>query len=321
MRNETHDSDRLARLFLPFAMGKLARVADEQARFVHYTTADAAMKILQSREVWLRAAATMNDFMEVRHGRECLLAAYNGEVGGQFKRELETLFPGCSVELERQFNESLPLLQSDTYMICLSEHRAEEDVLGRLSMWRAYGGDNGVAIVLNSTAFLSDADVLHAYSSPVAYLSAEQFEEKFVEMVNGVRANGQFLVRQGADLVTAHVLNMFRFAVLCTKHPGFQEEQEWRVVHSPLIEPSEHLKTDLQSVKGIPQIIVKLPLRDFPDEGFVGASPATLIDRIIIGPTEYPGPLFDAFSRLLEQAGVSDVPSKVVISNIPLRRL
>ena len=37
----------------------------------------------------------------------------------------------------------------------------------------------------------------------------------------------------GRETVSASAFNMLRFAVLCTKHPGFLEEREWRIIASP----------------------------------------------------------------------------------------
>ena len=58
-------------------------------------------------------------------------------------------------------------MRTDTYLTCVSEHKAEEDTLGRLSMWRAYyGGTNGVALVMDIAAFQAPgpSDVLNIYT-------------------------------------------------------------------------------------------------------------------------------------------------------------
>jgi hypothetical protein len=112
---------------------------------------------------------------------------------------------------------------------------------------------------------------------------------------------------------------MLRFAVLSTKHPGFAEEREWRILYSPTTEPSKHLTKDIQVVGGVPQPIFKIPLRDIPEAGIAAAIPK-LLDRIIIGPTQYPLAQYEAFFELLTEAGVQDPGAKLHISDIPLRR-
>lgn len=41
-------------------------------RFVHYTSAEAAFKIIESKRVWMRNTTCMADYSEVQHGFEIL---------------------------------------------------------------------------------------------------------------------------------------------------------------------------------------------------------------------------------------------------------
>jgi hypothetical protein len=93
----------------------------------------------------------MNDFMEVQYGLQCLYRAYHSEAGKRFQAVLDRLFDGLRTEIEKLFDYWTWRLRTDTYFTCVSEHKGEgEDTLGRLSMWRAYGGTTGVALVMNS---------------------------------------------------------------------------------------------------------------------------------------------------------------------------
>ena len=69
----------------------------------------------------------------------------------------------------------------------------------------------------------------------------------------------------------------------------------------------------------MPQPIYKIPLRDIP-EANLRAIPG-LINRIIIGPTQYPLALQEAFVQLLTEAGVSDPESKICVSDIPIKTM
>lgn len=106
------------------------------------------MNILRTKEVWMRESSCMNDFMEVEHGLNCVIAAYAADEKA-FKRALDSVHPNIIEEIEKLFDAWIPHLRSDTYLTCVSEHDAREDTFGRLSMWRAYGDQNGVALVLN----------------------------------------------------------------------------------------------------------------------------------------------------------------------------
>ena len=70
---------------------------------------------------------------------------------------------------------------------------------------------------------------------------------------------------------------------------------------------------------GVPQNIWVLRLADEPESGLHGAGIASLLDRLIIGPTEHPYVSGQAFRRILTEAGVENVDGKVCVSDIPLR--
>jgi hypothetical protein len=85
------------------------------------------------------------------------------------------------------------------------------------------------------------------------------------------------------------------------------------------VERSERLTKEVSDILGTPQTIYKIPLHDIPDEELVGVEIPSLIDRIIIGPCNYPLPIYKAFLELLTAAGVSDAANRIKVSNIPLR--
>ncbi len=266
----------------------------------------------------MRQSSCMNDYMEVEHGFRCLNAAY-GTYRDRIQTALDGAFPGFCEKLEARFNSWLPHIRSDSYICCVSEHDLDEDVIGRLSMWRAYGTRAGVGIVMNGAPFLRPTDALRAYTSPVAYLSSHQFESEFASLVERLEQNRDRIASLGEEMTIAYIFSTFRSAIVCTKHPGFREEREWRVVHSPLFEKSERIRTDVQTVGGTPQPICKIPLKDCPEEGLHGIEIPSLVDRIIIGPTQYPLAVYQAFVELLTQAGVTNAGQRVKISDIPLR--
>lgn len=319
MNNQNDNQQRIESIFFPYATERIAKVRDTKTRFVHYTSAEVAMQILSNREVWMRNATTMNDYMEVTHGFECLRKAYDGDDGQQLKQTMDALFPGLWGELETRFNAWLPVLRNDTYLTCISEHCDTEDRHGRLSMWRAYGGTTGVALVMNSAVFVTESTALKAYTSPVSYLDSDTFANEFRRVSNTLKSEENLVRSLGKETVLNLLFQAFRFAVLCTKHPGFHEEREWRVIYSPTMEKSDHIQEFTQAVRGVPQKIHKIPLHNIPEEGFFGAEIPELLERIIIGPTEYPMAIYQAFHKLLQDAGVADPESRIFTSDIPLR--
>jgi hypothetical protein len=168
----------------PYAVRCAAAFLAAQKRFVHYSSADSATKILQSETVWLRNARFMNDFSEMEYGANYIQAALNSEAGKKLKRSLLNASPKTASILNEFFN-ILPSIKSNTFILCLSEHERAEDATGRLSMWRAYSGDDdGVAIVLNNLPFFQTNSQIF----PVGYLTEQQFLSEFSAVVSNLPA-------------------------------------------------------------------------------------------------------------------------------------
>jgi hypothetical protein len=242
-----------------------------------------------------------------------------GEPGVLFKKTLNAAHAGLAAELEEQLTARRPIIEQETYLMCISEHRSDEDQHGRLSMWRAYGGSAGIALVLNRAAIFSRSDVLGAYSSPVIYASPAQFAEQFRQVADGMKSELNYLSELPRETVRAAAFQMLRFAALCTKHPAFHEELEWRIIASPNLRPSNRLNSSIEVVHGTPQMVLKIDLRNDPEHGLLGLELPELLDRIIIGPCKFPLVVYRAFRQLLSDSGVPDPESRIIISDIPLR--
>lgn len=290
-------------------------------RFVYYTTADTATKILESKQIWLRNTVVMNDYSEVQYGFQCLNDAYKTEPGNNFNAALNTCSQGLADEVRDLFNGRLPIIFNDTYITCLSQHLPEEDQHGRLSMWRAYGCGTGIALIINGAVMFGNTQVLQVFSSPVSYERPNTVAEQLNNIAKNISNDVDFLKGVGRDVVKSAVFNMFLFGILCTKHPGFHEEREWRAIASPRIYPTPHCTFAIEVIHGTPQRVLKLDLKNHPEQGLVGLAISELIDRIIIGPCQFPAIISAAIVELLQEAGVPNAADKVVVSDIPLRQI
>ena len=305
--------------FFPYAAEATDRVQRGGGRFAYYTTAATALQVLRGRELWMRNTLVMNDLAEVKHGVSCVKEAYDSPAGQALEAALEKLFPSLPDEIRSIFNAWNPGFHKDTFVTCFSEHPREEDKFGRLSMWRAYGGTAGVALIINGGVLFRPSNALAAYSSPVAYGDATTLQRELSRVASNVAVNPKLLQSLGRDGAKNVVFHMLRFAAVCTKHPAYCEEREWRVVASPAIESSPLLPAHIETVGGIPQRVLKIKLADHPDKGLVGLEPATLIDRVLIGPCEHSAVIGQALWQALKDAGVPDPQSKIVHTDIPLR--
>src|SRR5258708_21783069 len=115
----------------------------------------------------------------------CLKGGYESGAADKFKIPLDELFKGLRPEIEKLFDDWTKHILLDTYFTCISEHLPAEDITGRLSMWRAYGGTNGVALVMKNGTFTTPSQPLKAYTRPVAYPSIEKFSIKITRNGQG----------------------------------------------------------------------------------------------------------------------------------------
>lgn len=308
-----------AEALFPYAEAAAKRVQENGGRFAYYTTADTANRVLRNRQIWMRNTRVMNDFMEVDHGLDCLKDAYASEAGTALKEVLEEHYTGITKEFEELFNAWAPGIRRGTFVTCLSEHSGAEDSLGRLSMWRAYGGSAGVALVFNGDVLLRPSDALAAYSSPVAYQDAPAVRNELAKVAAHLSKEPEVLEQLGREGAKHALFHMFRFAAVCTKHPAFKEEQEWRVVAMPALTSSPLVLAEIETIGGIPQQVLKIPLKDHPEQGLTGLEPASLIDKLLIGPCEHADVIFQAMYQAMEAAGVPDPGKRIVVTDIPLR--
>lgn len=133
----------------------------------------------------------MNDSSEIEHGQFCMeTALHDGPGLDQAKGALDDVCPGAwdlAVKLYFQVKGSY---ENDSYIFCLSEHgegAVDEDKYGRLSMWRAYGGDTNVALVVNNTPFFSQSAAITAFTSPVLFQDADSFPLQLLTLADSIR--------------------------------------------------------------------------------------------------------------------------------------
>ncbi len=311
--------EELAALFMPLTIERMQSVKSG-GRLVHYTSAEAAYHIITSQTIRLRNALVMNDYSEIEHGLSCIRAAWSGAGGIKLQKWFDETRPGLREKFTQIFDSHWNTIRFQSYILSLSEHGDDEDFIGRLSMWRAYGRSAGVALVLNNTAFLSETQELGVFSTPVIYMDQENFLLWFDKWVDNLIAHTDKISAMSADETVDTLFLVFRIFALALKHPGFVEEREWRVFHSPGIDsPSKWLTKLLAVVNGFPQELYTVSLVDDPEIGVVGLAAAGLVNRVIIGPCEHPIPVRDALVTCLGDVGVPASENKVWISNIPLR--
>ncbi len=288
----------------------------------HYTSIETLERIVANNELWLSNPLFMNDIEELRfgilEGRWAFVnnEAVKGATGTAFRHKvLRDSFEACF----HQFNTRHAF---DVYVFCFSEHEPS-DSDGLLSMWRGYGGNgNGAAIVLNTAKFdaLGNSPIILAN---VHYGSAEKrrqwVDSKMVQFATLVKE-----AQLGDDELPAAAEALFeriKLFALFTKHSGFSEEKEWRMVYLRERDAAKALDSMLGYSVGRNGVEPRLKLKIEPIEG-VTANELSLdhvIDRIILGPTvSNPAARF-GIQRMLESHNRHSLAGRVAASTTPFR--
>ncbi len=315
---------RLEGIFMPHARQQrdsAYRNGAKPTRFVHYTSAEAALSIIKSKRVWMRNTNCMADYREVQHGFDSLNSFFlDTAKRDSFVQALEACAPGSAQEAINLFNSWLPDIRLNTYIASLSEHDDSEDQHGRLSMWRGFRGNVArVAIVLKIPPFSGGAAALNVIFSPVAYLNEVAVHGVLDSVIQNICNSADFLRSTERQTLINFIFLMLVAGVACLKHEGFHEEREWRAIYSPNRSPSPLMETSTEIVEGVPQIVHKVPLDATVSQVLSELDFASMFDRLIIGPSPYPWVMHTAFVQALTAAGVSNAQERVWASGIPIR--
>jgi hypothetical protein len=318
---------RLEEIFMPHITKTRRRLypkPEGTARFVHYTSAEAALSIIESKRFWMRNAVCMDDYSEVQHGYDLLSAMLKDQ--HRLDRLIEAVnkvVPNMANDVVRSFDQGWPQTQRYTYIGSLSEHRNDEDQYGRLSMWRASGNrGNRVAIILAIPWFTGAALALNVAFNPVAYFRPGELAQELEQVISNVERETDFLKQVEPTLIAASLFNVFLWGATCIKHEAFNEELEWRALFFANQFRSQSLiKRTVRCVAGVPQHVCELPLDARVSPDIAGLEFSRILDSIIIGPTQYPLPVLDALVDSLKNAGVADADGghRVRMSLVPLR--
>jgi hypothetical protein len=249
----------------------------------HYTSIRTLERIAETGEIWFSNPLYMNDVDELRYGMT---------LGFDAVRTHQGLRHACPPEHYNALLDAFGQLYSafddetafDVYVFSCSEHDAQIGDDGLLSMWRGYGIDgNGVAIVFDIGQLLAARSPLLVHQ--VQYLSYEESEawmeaklDRFAQ--NLARLGGPPEAMQQAAAALFERIKLF---ALFTKHRGFHEEREWRLVYLREHDGQGMLTQQLSYAIGMRGIEPRLRLTM---QALGPQAPAleNLVERIILGP-------------------------------------
>ena len=249
----------------------------------HYTSMRTLERIAETGEIWFSNPLFMNDVDELRYGMNLGLNAVRTHQG---------LREACPPDHYNALMDAFGQLYSafdnesafDVYVFSCSEHDDDIGDDGLLSMWRGYGSDgNGVAIVFDMAPFAAAAGPL--LLRKVQYLSYEAsqawMEEKLQRFAQALRRLEVPLERMAA--AAEDLFERIKLFALFTKHRGFHEEREWRLVYLREHDQDDVLAQQLNYTIGSRGIEPRLRLT-MRSLGATFPPIEQLVERVILGP-------------------------------------
>jgi hypothetical protein len=224
--------DQINWILFPHYSRRADEIKKKNGRFVHYTSAENALKIIKDKCIWMRNTTCMSDYREVHHGLDALNRYFSNATNKQaFADALNGCSTGIAEEAFALFNQWWQATQLQTYITSISEHDEREDFHGRLSMWRAFGNSTArVAIVVKLSLDIGKNIALAATLMPVGYFTDDELVREMESILQNVRDNEAFLRKVDRGSLLASIFALLVSSVVCMKHEGFAEEREWRVI-------------------------------------------------------------------------------------------
>lgn len=289
----------------------------------HYTSISVIESMLANNEIWLSNPLFMNDIDEVRFGISNGLPMVLQNQGITDALQTPDRMDAFRSSFGYYYNQFANDHALDTYVFCLSEHDSDDND-GKLSMWRGYGGNgNGAAIVFDAT------NVPPIEESPfiIAKVQYANTQDR-IDWLNNLMLLFVSIIKDGdipddkLYLAAFELFERIKIFSLFTKHHGFNEEKEWRLVYLTDRDTSGKLKSMFDYHIGTRGIEPKLKFIVGPIDGvFSSPSLTNLIDRIILGPSTS-SPLAKAtIERMFDKLGRPELKSRICTSTIPFRAI
>jgi hypothetical protein len=268
----------------------------------HYTSIQTLERIAQTGEIWFSNPLYMNDVDELRYGIGLGVHAVRSHAG---------LRQACPPDHYNALLDAFDKLHAefdndsafDVYVFSCSVHDDEIGDDGLLSMWRGYGGDgNGVAIVFDLGPLLAAGDA-PLLVRRVQYLSYEQSEAWIAGKLQAFAAELARLRTplEQMEAAAAALFERIKLFALFTKHRGFHEEREWRVVYLRENDRDEVLTQQLHYAIGSRGIEPRLRFTTGALEGMgQGLALRDMVQRVILGPVLATPLALRSVQRMLE---------------------
>jgi hypothetical protein len=288
----------------------------------HYTSVSVLENIIKTGEIWFSNPLFMNDLQEMRFGLTEGFGVFSDpsilDVAADTEPRRTLLQHAFTFFYEKFANNRV----IDTYVFCFSAHDVDDND-GLLSMWRGYGAHGSGAALVFNTANLTEVPDSPFIISKVAYASDSERQrrikealERWAQLTNTLNFDDDKLY-----LASFSAFQLVKYISIISKHSGFKEENEWRVIYDIDRDHNNLLGGSLSYHIGARGVEPKLKYKigHFPGVTAADLSLERLLDRIILGPSAASPLAVKSVERMLESLGKPHFKSLVRGSRIPMR--
>lgn len=193
------------------------------SNFYHYTDLNAFLSIIKNKKLWLSGTNNLNDHQELHWAASKIVNILSERKAGAEVERAELIWMG----FKRMFTQ---------YYIC--SFSTSSDLL---SQWRAYGQDGaGVAIGFSRASFpeMSRPPYLTASSADNTSFSKVIYSEREQEEIIRSFIEPSFkspALDQNTHMAISTACSELASYMSIFKNPAFSEENEWRLIHRPMI--------------------------------------------------------------------------------------
>lgn len=290
----------------------------------HYTSIENAINILSGEQLWFSHPFYMNDIEELQYGMDTGNFLLNTSKALKEAFETNETYDYFLKYFKSLFQEYARDHVFNTYIACFSEIDVDNND-GKLSMWRGYGDSgNGAAIVFDISKFgaLKNSPLV---VSKVEYASLTDREKWISNSINNL---AQLILKveqnsENLEKIAYTWLERLKVFSLCTKHIGFEEESEWRIIYMPERDTKNALSKSCSYhiLNGEVEPKLKLKIEPLTDAINRDLSLEKIIDRIILGPSPSNKKSLSrkTFERMLIDIKRNSQIESLHISSIPYR--
>ena len=299
-------------------------LVEKKPLLAHYTSLAALESILKNNQIWLSNPLFMNDFEELSFGMMEGLKLFLESEDLRKVTRTQDRYSRLQKAFEGYYGQFQSEHAIDTYVLSFCEHDPLDDD-GKLSMWRGYGVSGDGACIVFDSGKVSSVDSSPLMFGKVDYATrADRLKkmEGYVNQLCQVISENE-IPDEELWLASYYLFERFKLFALLSKHLGFREEDEWRLIYLSERDKNQLLYSMIGYVIGSRGIEPKLRLEIAPIEGAIAndISLNNIIERIILGPTTS-SPLSKAMTeKMFDQLKMSELKAKLRTSSIPFRKM